>query len=120
SSEEPEDEIRHLMHLRRLQQQKYYSYNPALDGLTIDSDSDNDYPAYTSRPRPRPRQAQRPVVPDMRFEQQFYQSVARLEEEGLSRTWVFVYAVLKDQLLVPFMSGLTWSLGAHFWLWYRT
>ncbi|KAL0085152.1 hypothetical protein J3Q64DRAFT_1745824 [Phycomyces blakesleeanus] len=110
-STDSEREIARLMELQRLEQQKFYSYNSDIDGMVVD-DLDSDFGDA--------RTVSRPAIPEMRFEQQFNQNIAKMEAEGASYTRIFLSAVIKDQLIVPFMSGLTWSLGSHLWLWYRT
>ncbi|KAI9011881.1 hypothetical protein CLU79DRAFT_839314 [Phycomyces nitens] len=109
-STDSDDELARLMELQRLEQQKFYSYNQNIDGMVVDDLSDFGDAGPAARP----------AIPDMRFEQQFNQSIAKMEAEGASYTQIFLSAVVKDQLIVPFMSGLTWSLGSHMWLWYRT
>ncbi|KAI9477740.1 MAG: hypothetical protein EXX96DRAFT_538917 [Benjaminiella poitrasii] len=62
----------------------------------------------------------RPAVPDMRFEKQFEASVLRLREKGASNLSIFCSAVLKDQILMPFISGFAWNVLSSTWKWYRT
>ncbi|KAI8099991.1 uncharacterized protein BX664DRAFT_322587 [Halteromyces radiatus] len=59
------------------------------------------------------------TVPDMRFEKQFERTVATLKANGASNTTIFLSAVIKDQVVMQFISGFTWCLAGHAWRWLR-
>ncbi|CAO3630544.1 unnamed protein product [Cunninghamella blakesleeana] len=61
----------------------------------------------------------RPPIPDMRFEKQFERTVNTLKEKGASNTSIILSAVIKDQIIMQFITGFTWSLAGHLWRWYR-
>ncbi|KAI7907448.1 uncharacterized protein BX663DRAFT_490945 [Cokeromyces recurvatus] len=61
-----------------------------------------------------------PTVPDLRFEKQFEASLARLKENGASNISIFYSAVIKDQIIMPFISGFAWNVCSAAWKWYRT
>jgi hypothetical protein len=61
----------------------------------------------------------RPTVPDMRFEKQFERSVRELKESGASTMTIFLSAVIKDQVIMQFITGFTWCVAGHAWKWYR-
>lgn len=109
SSDYDGEELARLLELQRRQTELR---NPDMDGLVIDQD-DDDFSVTAPR-----RKA--PTVPDMRFEKQFEKSVQHLLESGASPMGILWSAVIKDQIIVPLISGFTWSICANAWTWYRT
>ncbi|OBZ89733.1 hypothetical protein A0J61_02206 [Choanephora cucurbitarum] len=113
SSELDRDELARLAELQRRQTEML---RPDVDNLKFDSDDgeiDDDFSVTGRTPKP-------PTVPDLRFEKQFEKSVLQLKEQGAS-TWMILWsAVIKDQIIMPFLQGFVWSLGGTAWKWYRT
>ncbi|KAI8382382.1 hypothetical protein BD560DRAFT_221929 [Blakeslea trispora] len=113
SSDYDSDELARLADLQRRQTEML---RPDIDNLEFDiddADLDDDFSITGRTPKP-------PTVPDMRFEKQFEKSVSHLKEQGAS-TWMILWsAVIKDQIIMPFVQGFIWSLGGTAWKWYRT
>ncbi|KAF7723813.1 hypothetical protein EC973_001597 [Apophysomyces ossiformis] len=61
----------------------------------------------------------RPAIPDLRFENQFNNSVNALQSQGATKSQIFFSVVIKDQLILPFISGFSWCLCSHLWRWWR-
>ncbi|CAO3632183.1 unnamed protein product [Cunninghamella echinulata] len=55
----------------------------------------------------------------MRFAKQYERSVEVLKEKGASNTAIFLSTVIKDQIIMQFITGFTWSLAGHLWRWYK-
>lgn len=109
SSDYSSDDLERLLELQRRQ---HDLRDPSKEGFVVDDDND-DFSVTR-------REKKGPTVPDMRFESQFDKSVQHLIESGTSPMGIFWSAVIKDQIIVPFVSGFTWSLCSNAWLWYRT
>ncbi|KAI8060099.1 hypothetical protein BC940DRAFT_312759 [Gongronella butleri] len=104
--------------LREMQQreQDILAETRALQGDSWDEDDDSD---DERRRRGSRLHLARPSVPDQRFEKQFERSVNALKEQGASRTTIFLSAVVKDQVIMPFINGFVWCIAGHAWRWYR-
>jgi hypothetical protein len=109
SSDYSSDDLERLLELQRRQ---HDLRDPSKEGFVVDDDND-DFSVTRNVKKG-------PTVPDMRFEKQFEKSVQHLIESGTSPMGIFWSAVIKDQIIVPFISGFTWSLCSNAWLWYRT
>ncbi|KAI8393372.1 uncharacterized protein BYT42DRAFT_609169 [Radiomyces spectabilis] len=107
-----EAELARLMELQRLEQQAFLNH---IDFNDIDSDASD----FDVRRRSSTSAVLRPPMPDLRFGQQFNKTVENLQANGASGASIFFSAVIKDQIIIPFVSGFTWSLGSHLWRWYR-
>lgn len=60
--------------------------------------------------RPAPRRANLPPLPDLRFEQSYLASIQHAD------TWQRVaYITIKDQLLMPLVQGMVWTLAVAGW-----
>ncbi|KAJ2955413.1 hypothetical protein NQZ79_g8586 [Umbelopsis isabellina] len=60
-----------------------------------------------------------PPIPDMRFEKQINRSIEVLQAKNASALHIFLSVVLKDQIIMPFLNGFFWGIGAHAVRWYR-
>lgn len=113
SNDYSEEELTRLMELQRRQTELL---RPDIDSLD-DFEDDDDF-SVTDRKGKSVKQG--PTVPDFRFEKQFEKAVLSLKEGGASNTSVFFSAVIKDQIIIPFVSGFTWNICSTAWKWYRT
>ncbi|RCI03783.1 hypothetical protein CU098_011924 [Rhizopus stolonifer] len=111
SSDYSNEELARLVELQRRQTELL---QPDIDNVALATDDDDDDFSVTART------PKAPTVPDMRFEKQFEKSVLHLQEKGASPLMIVWSAVIKDQIIVPFISGFTWSLCSTAWKWYRT
>ncbi|CAO3598047.1 unnamed protein product [Absidia cylindrospora] len=105
-----DEEIQQLLELQRRELEILNATREFEQGETSDNDE------YTDGTR---QINLRPTVPDMRFEKQFEQSVEVLKANGASNTTIFLSAVIKDQVVMQFITGFTWCLAGHMWKWYR-
>lgn len=80
-----------------------------------DIEDDDDFSVTGTRNKTK----KGPQVPDMRFEKQFEKSVQRLKEEGASNWGILWSAIIKEQIITPFLSGFTWNICSVAWKWYR-
>ncbi|EPE34086.1 hypothetical protein GLAREA_07099 [Glarea lozoyensis ATCC 20868] len=88
-----------------------YAYD---DEEGIDEDEDEDVPYSVLKPLPR-RQSFGPL-PDLRFEQSYLSSIA-----GAESNWGVAFITIRDQLVLPLVQGMVWSLALHGWkYWNRT
>ncbi|CAM0140619.1 unnamed protein product [Umbelopsis sp. WA50703] len=60
-----------------------------------------------------------PPIPDMRFEKQINRSIEALQSKNASNLHIFLSVVLKDHIIMPFLNGFFWGIGAHAVRWYR-
>lgn len=104
-----------LARILELQRRQTELRDESKEGFEIDEEEDDFSVTGGNR-----EQKKGPAVPDMRFEKQFEKSVQALREGGSSNIGIFFSAVIKDQILIPFVSGFTWSLCSNAWKWYRT
>lgn len=114
SSDYNSDDLARLLELQRRQAELR---DATKEGFEIDEDDDDDDFSVTGRSA---KARKGPAIPDMRFEKQFEKSVQVLREKGASNASIFFSAVIKDQIIIPFVSGFTWSLCSNAWKWYRT
>jgi hypothetical protein len=110
SSDYDEEELTRLLELQRRQAELL---RPDIDNL--DDFEDDDEFSVTGRKERK----QGPTVPDFRFEKQFDKAVSTLKEGGASNASVFFSAVVKDQIIMPFVTGFTWNVCSTAWKWYR-
>lgn len=82
-----------------------YAYDDE-DG--IDALEEEDIPYSVLKPTPR-RQSFGPL-PDLRFEQSYLASIA-----GADTRWRVLYITVRDQVFLPFVQGMVWSLALHGW-----
>jgi len=60
--------------------------------------------------RPMPRKPQMPPLPDLRFEQSYLSSIKDAKD------WkVVTYITIRDQVLMPLVQGLAWTLVVSGW-----
>ncbi|GAA5806484.1 hypothetical protein HPULCUR_012018 [Helicostylum pulchrum] len=109
SSDYDSDDLARLLELQRRHAELR---DPAMESLVVDDD-DDDFSVTAPRKKG-------PTVPDMRFEKQFEKSIQNLLDSGTSPMGILWSAVVKDQIIVPFISGFTWSICSNAWSWYRT
>jgi hypothetical protein len=114
SSDYNSEDLARLLELQRRQTELRYATK---EGFEIDEEEEEDDFSVTGKSTNKKKG---PTVPDMRFEKQFEKSVQALKENGASNVGIFFSAVIKDQILIPFVSGFTWSLCSNAWKWYRT
>ncbi|CZT10444.1 uncharacterized protein RAG0_14919 [Rhynchosporium agropyri] len=96
---------------------------PSLDKYAYDSegidhsdleDGEEDIPYNVLKPVPR-RQSFGPL-PDLRFEQSYLASIA-----GAESNWQVAFITFRDQLVLPLVQGMVWSLALQGWrYWNRT
>ncbi|CZR59146.1 uncharacterized protein PAC_09038 [Phialocephala subalpina] len=82
-----------------------YAYD-AEDG--IDASEEEDIPYSVLKPTLR-RQSFGPL-PDLRFEQSYLASIA-----GADTRWRVAYITVRDQVFLPLVQGMVWSLALHGW-----
>lgn len=109
SSDYDNEELARLVELQRRQTELL---QPDIDHLDFEDDED-DF-SVTNRAAKKG-----PTVPDMRFEKQVEKSIAQLQEKGASNFSIAWSIVVKDNILIPFVSGFTWSVCSTAWSWYR-
>jgi hypothetical protein len=124
SSTNPEDPLlfsstdynnEELARLVELQRRQTELLQPDIDEFILEDEEDYDFSVTGTRSSHK----KGPTVPDMRFEKQFEKSVAHLQEKGASKMAIFWSVVIKDQIIVPFISGFTWNICSTAWKWYR-
>ncbi|KAI8879304.1 hypothetical protein K501DRAFT_257003 [Backusella circina FSU 941] len=106
-----------LVRLVELQRRHTELLNADIDGMNVldeEDEDDDDSTEFSVHAKPKG-----PPVPDMRFEKQFEKAVLDLKEKGTSRIGIIWSAVIKDQIIVPFISGFAWSMCSTAWKWYR-
>merc|ERR1711977_253297 len=92
---------------------KYAYDSEGIDGSDLE-DGEEDIPYSVLKPVPR-RQSFGPL-PDLRFEQSYLASIA-----GADSNWKVAYITFRDQLILPLLQGMVWSLALQGWrYWYRT
>ncbi|PMD43440.1 DUF1770-domain-containing protein [Hyaloscypha variabilis F] len=74
----------------------------------IDDDDEEDIPYSVLKPTPR--RASFGPLPDLRFEQSYLASIA-----GADSRWKVLYITARDQVLLPLVQGMVWSLALHGW-----
>ncbi|KAN0103117.1 DUF1770 domain containing protein [Hyaloscypha variabilis] len=74
----------------------------------IDDDNEEDIPYSVLKPTPR--RASFGPLPDLRFEQSYLASIA-----GADSRWKVLYITARDQVLLPLVQGMVWSLALHGW-----
>lgn len=116
SSDIYDDEIIRLIELQRRHRQRFYESGEPIDAHDIDRARSSF--SFHNR-RPSGSSLTRPPVPDMRFEQQFNQTVASLKAEGATPLQIFLSAVVVNQFIMPFINGFSWCLLSHLWRWSR-
>ncbi|RDW70280.1 hypothetical protein BP5796_08677 [Coleophoma crateriformis] len=85
------------------------------DGIDDDEDEDEEDIPYDVL-RPIPRRGSFPPLPDLRFEQSYLSSISKAESN-----WQVAFITLRDQLVLPLVQGMVWSLALHGWrYWNRT
>lgn len=114
SSDYDNEELARLVELQRRQTELL---QPDIDDFILENNDEDDDDFSVTGPRSSLKKG--PTVPDMRFEKQFEKSVAHLQEEGASNMAIFWSVVIKDQIIVPFISGFTWNMCSTAWKWYR-
>jgi len=82
-----------------------YAYDDE-DG--IEQDDEEDIPYGVLKPTAR-RQSFGPL-PDLRFEQSYLASIA-----GADTKWKVIGITIRDQIFMPLMQGMIWSLALHGW-----
>ncbi|KAH7393246.1 hypothetical protein BKA64DRAFT_675653 [Cadophora sp. MPI-SDFR-AT-0126] len=92
---------------------KYAYDSEGIDGSDLE-DGEEDIPYSVLKPLPR-RQSFGPL-PDLRFEQSYLASIA-----GADSNWKVAYITFRDQLILPLLQGMVWSLALQGWrYWNRT
>jgi hypothetical protein len=87
-----------------------YPFDDGVDG----DDEEEDIPYSVIRPLPR--RASLPPLPDLRFEQSYLASIAAADTK-----WRVAYITIRDQVMVPLLQGMVWTLVLHGWrYWNRT
>jgi hypothetical protein len=120
SSDYNSDDLARLLELQRRQAELR---DPNVEEFVLDEEEeeeeeeDDDF-SVTGGSRRNNKKG--PTVPDMRFEKQFEKSIESLREKGTSNMGILWSAVIKDQIIIPFLSGFTWNLCSVAWKWYRT
>lgn len=109
SSDYDNEELARLVELQRRQTELL---QPDIDNLDFEDD-DDDFSVTKSVKKG-------PTVPDMRFEKQVEKSISQLQEKGASNISILWSIVVKDNIIIPFISGFTWSICSTAWKWYRT
>ncbi|EIE80449.1 hypothetical protein G6F46_010571 [Rhizopus delemar] len=109
SSEVPEEFER----LVELQRRYTESRDPNVDNIAFDTDDDDDFSVHA-------KHMNAPPIPDMRYEKQVETAIQNLRNKGTSPLGIFWTVVIKDQIIVPFISGFVWCVGTHAWSWYRS
>ncbi|KAL9559035.1 hypothetical protein MBANPS3_000598 [Mucor bainieri] len=117
SSDYDNEELARLVELQRRQTELL---QPDIDTLDFDDDDDDQEEDDFSVTNKRASLRKGPTVPDMRFEKQVEKSIALLQEKGASNFSILWSVVVKDNILIPFVSGFTWSVCSTAWTWYRT
>ncbi|KAI8636839.1 hypothetical protein BD408DRAFT_76370 [Parasitella parasitica] len=113
SSDYDNEELARLVELQRRQTELS---QPDIDDLDFEDDQDDDDDDFSiSKPIRK-----RPTVPEMRFEKQVENSITQLQEKGASNASIFWSVVVKDNIIVPFVSGFAWNVCSTAWKWYRT
>ncbi|KAH8821662.1 hypothetical protein F5884DRAFT_768641 [Xylogone sp. PMI_703] len=74
----------------------------------IDEEDEEDIPEDILRPIPR--RASFGPLPDLRFEQSYLASIAAADSR-----WKVVYITVRDQVMLPLLQGMIWSLALHGW-----
>ncbi|KAL2068007.1 hypothetical protein VTL71DRAFT_16105 [Oculimacula yallundae] len=95
---------------------KYAYDSEGIDGseLDLEEEGEEDIPYNVLKPVPR-RQSFGPL-PDLRFEQSYLASIA-----GVESRWGIAWITLRDQLVLPLVQGMVWSLALQGWrYWNRT
>lgn len=88
-----------------------YKYDD-IDGIEEEGEEDIPYSVI----RPMPRRASFPPLPDLRFEQSYLASIATADT-----SWKVAYITIRDQVMVPLLQGMVWTLVLHGWRhWNRT
>ncbi|KAE8446130.1 hypothetical protein EG329_012501 [Mollisiaceae sp. DMI_Dod_QoI] len=82
-----------------------YAYDDE-DG--IDASEEEDIPYSVLKPVPR-RPSFGPL-PDLRFEQSYLASIA-----GADSRWRVLWITVRDQVFLPLIQGMVWSLALHGW-----
>ncbi|CAO3689635.1 unnamed protein product [Umbelopsis ramanniana] len=62
---------------------------------------------------------QLPPIPDMRFEHQVNRSIEALQQKNASNIHIVLSVIVKDQVVMPFLNGFFWGIGALALRWYR-
>lgn len=102
-------------HLVELQRRYAETRNSKVEDISLDEDEDDDFSVHA-----KSTELQAPPIPDMRYEKQVEASIKSLREKGTSPIGIFWAIVVKEQIIVPFISGFVWCVGTHAWSWYRT
>ncbi|KAG0170093.1 hypothetical protein DFQ28_010946 [Apophysomyces sp. BC1034] len=105
-----DEELARLYERQRLERARLYGNFESVDIDDNDDDADSE---VVRNP------LNRPAIPDLRFENQFSNSVKALQSKGATRSQIFFSVVIKDQIILPFLSGFSWSLCSHLWRWWR-
>ncbi|PBP23868.1 DUF1770-domain-containing protein [Diplocarpon rosae] len=93
---------------------KYAYDSEGIDGSEVEEDGEEDIPYSVLKPVPR-RHSFGPL-PDLRFEQSYLASVRHAESN-----WGVAFITLRDQLVLPLVQGIVWSLALSGWrYWNRT
>ncbi|KAI8994660.1 hypothetical protein BDB01DRAFT_831622 [Pilobolus umbonatus] len=104
-------EEQELARLQELQQRHIDLINKNIEDALISDDEEDRLSSL--------RERKAPAIPEMRYEKQFDNAVQHLQESGVSTGAIIWSVVIKDQMIVPFISGFTWCLGTSAWKWYR-
>jgi hypothetical protein len=114
SSDYNNDELVRLVELQRRHTELQNADIDSMNALDDDEEDDDDDTEFSVHAKPKG-----PPVPDMRFEKQFEKAVLDLQAKGTSRFGIIWSTVIKDQIIVPFISGFAWSICSTAWKWYR-
>jgi len=89
-------------------EEKYYQDDH--DGIDEEEEDEEDEDIPYSVIKPIPRRRSFGPLPDLRFEQSYLASIAEADTK-----WKVMYITIRDQVMLPLIQGMVWSLALHGW-----